>query len=73
MPNVVCMNLQDAQNAIQDAGVFFSRSDDATGGGRRQIIDSNWVVVDQTPAPGAPVGEAEAVLSAVKIGEPNSC
>ncbi|MBN0971149.1 MULTISPECIES: PASTA domain-containing protein [unclassified Gordonia (in: high G+C Gram-positive bacteria)] len=73
MPNVVCMSLQDAQNAIQSAGVFFSRSEDATGRGRSQLVDSNWIVVSQTPTPGTPFSEGEAVLSAVKIGEPNPC
>ncbi|MFW0783611.1 PASTA domain-containing protein [Gordonia sp. CPCC 206044] len=73
MPDVVCLNLQDAQNKIQDAGVFFSRSADATGQGRSQILDRNWVVVAQTPQPGTPFGEGDAVLSAVKIGEPSPC
>ena len=73
MPAVTCMNLQVAQDTIQAAGVFFSRSEDATGQGRNQVLDSNWIVVAQTPAPGTPVGELEAVLSAVKIGEPNPC
>ena len=50
MPNLICMNLQDAQNEIQDHGVFFSGSVDATGEGRRQTIDSNWVVVGQSPS-----------------------
>lgn len=73
MPPVVCMNLQAAQNLIQDAGVFFSRSDDATGAGRAQINDSNWIVVDQTPGVGVPIEEGDAVLSVVKIDEPNNC
>jgi len=73
MPSVLCMNLQDAQNKIQDAGVFYSRSKDATGKGRHQILDRNWVVVAQSPAPGTPIGEGDAVLSVVKNGEPNSC
>ncbi|MFZ2176815.1 MAG: PASTA domain-containing protein [Rhodococcus sp. (in: high G+C Gram-positive bacteria)] len=73
MPNVVCMNLQSAQNAIQAAGVFFSRSEDATGAGRRQVLDSNWIVVGQTPPAGMPISEGDAVLSVVKIGEPNNC
>ncbi|ROZ85480.1 PASTA domain-containing protein [Gordonia sp. OPL2] len=73
MPDVVCMNLQAAQNRIQDAGVFFSRSTDASGQGRSQILDSNWIVVAQTPDPGTPITEGDAVLSAVKIGEPSPC
>lgn len=74
MPAVVCMNLQDAQDLIQTVGVFYSRSVDATGEGRNQIIDSNWQVVAQTPDVGTPFGEGDAVLSVVKIGEqPNPC
>lgn len=73
MPNVVCMDLQQAQDTIQAAGVFFSRSEDATGEGRMQVMDRNWIVVAQTPAPGTPIGEGEAVLSVVKDDEPNDC
>lgn len=73
MPSVTCMNLQDAQDLIQAAGVFFSRSVDATGADRMQVLDRNWVVVSQTPASGEPIGEGEAVLSVVKIGEPGDC
>jgi beta-lactam-binding protein with PASTA domain len=67
------MNLQDAQDLIQESGVFFSRSEDASGEGRSQMVDSNWVVVSQTPEPGATITEGEAVLSVVKIGEPSGC
>ena len=73
MPDVVCMDLQAAQNEIQDHGVFFSKSEDASGKGRRQLWDRNWVVVEQSPAPGEPIGEREAVLSVVKDGEESSC
>lgn len=73
MPAVICMNLQAAQDLIQTAGVFYSRSADATGQGRRQVVDRNWVVVAQTPAPGALIGEGDAVLSVVKVGEPTDC
>ena len=73
MPDVVCLNLQEAQDVIQEAGVFFSRSFDATGKGRRQIIDSNWVVVSQEPQPGSSIGEGDAKLGAVKYGEDRSC
>jgi hypothetical protein len=74
MPSVVCMNLQDAQNEIQDHGVFGSRSEDATGQGRRQILDRNWQVVAQQPDAGTAIGEFDATLFAVKYGEqPNPC
>jgi hypothetical protein len=69
MPNVVCMNLQEAQDEIQDHGVFLSRSVDLTGQNRSQLIDSNWIVLEQTPAPGTKVAEGEAVLGVVKIDE----
>lgn len=73
MPAVVCMNLQAAQNLIQENGVFFSRSKDASGEDRMQLNDSNWVVVSQTPEAGASITEGDAVLSVVKIGEPSGC
>lgn len=74
MPNVVCMNLQDAQDRIQaETPVFYSSSFDATGQDRSQIVDSNWIVVSQTPEPGTPIGEGDANLGAVKYGEPNPC
>jgi hypothetical protein len=73
MPDVMCMNLQAAQNLIQENGVFFSRSDDASGEGRMQVVDSNWIVVSQTPEAGATITEGEAVLSVVKIDEPSDC
>lgn len=74
MPEVVCLDLQSAQDLIQKrAGVFLSLSEDATGAGRQQIIDRNWVVVAQRPAAGTPIGEGDAVLSVVKQTEDHSC
>lgn len=73
MPDVVCMGLQDAQDEIQDRGVFFSKSEDATGDGRRQLWDRNWIVVAQDPEPGVSIGENEAVLYVVKKNEDNDC
>ena len=73
MPDVVCMGLQAAQDEIQDHGVFFSKSVDATGKGRRQLWDRNWIVVAQEPAAGEKIGEFEAVLSVVKTNEDNPC
>lgn len=75
MPSVVCMNLQEAQDEIQDHGVFFSHSEDATGDDRWQINDSNWLVVAQDPEAGAPIGEGDATLFVVKYDDdyPNPC
>jgi beta-lactam-binding protein with PASTA domain len=69
MPYVVGMNLQDAQDVIQSAGVFYSRSFDCTGRDRNQIVDSGWLVVAQTPGAGSAIGEGDAVLGVVKYGE----
>jgi len=54
MPNLICVDLQKAQDTLQElTGEFFaSDSKDASGEGRMQINDSNWVVVDQQPDPG---------------------
>ena len=73
MPDVMCMNLQQAQDTIQESGVWLSLSEDATGQGRMQLLDSNWQVVGQNPAPGTLIGEGDAVLSVVKYGEPSPC
>jgi hypothetical protein len=73
MPDVLCLDLQEAQDTIQETGIFYSRSVDATGAGRRQVWDRNWVVVEQSPAAGETIGEGEAVLSVVKDDEPSGC
>ena len=69
MPNVVCLDLQAAQDLIQDQGVFLSKSVDASGQGRRQIIDSKWVVVAQNIQVGAPIDEGKVILSVLKEDE----
>ncbi len=69
MPDLICRGLQAAQDEIQDHGVFGSKSKDATGRGRRQIWDRNWVVVAQDPEPGEKIGEFEAILYVVKKGD----
>lgn len=56
MPNLIGMDLQGAQDAIQsltDGAVWYSSSTDLTGQGRAQIIDRNWMVCRSTPPPGA--------------------
>lgn len=51
MPNFTGANLQDAQDKVQELGIFLSVSHDLLGS-RNQVIDSNWKVCDQTPAAG---------------------
>jgi hypothetical protein len=72
MPDVVCQNLQDAQDAIQRAGHFFSTSHDETGQGRHQILDRDWVVVSQDPPAGATI-TGDPDLGVVKYGETSTC
>lgn len=67
------MDIQAAQDSIQAAGVFYSTSVDATGRGRAQVWDWNWIVVDQSPRAGATIDEGDAVLSVVKEDEFNGC
>ncbi len=45
----------------------------ASGRGRSQIMDSNWIVVAQEPLPGTPIREGEANLFVLKLDEPHGC
>jgi len=70
MPNVVGMNLQEAQDELQSRGSYILSQDDATGRGRFQMLDSNWQVCSQDQAPGETFDLAELVnLTAVKLSE----
>jgi len=56
MPNLIGMDLQGVQDAIQSVtggAVWFSSSTDLTGQGRAQLSDRNWQVCSSTPPPGA--------------------
>lgn len=71
VPNVVCLDLQKAQDTLQAAGFFVLWSEDATGQGRQQLVDRNWVVVSQSAAAGStPDPKTKITLEAVKLGEP---
>jgi hypothetical protein len=74
VPNVVCMDLQEAQDTLQSAGFYTMTSRDASGRGRRQVVDRDWTVTGQTPSPGGTYRKTtEMVLRAVKDGEPSPC
>ena len=67
MPNLIGMDLQGAQDAIQSltrGAVWFSGSTDLTGKGRAQIIDRNWQVCTSTPSAGATI----TTTSTIKFG-----
>jgi PASTA domain len=71
VPNVVCKDLQAAQDTLQAAGFYNLGSQDGSGQGRAQLIDRNWVVIRQSVATGSKPGPtARIVLTAVKYGEP---
>jgi beta-lactam-binding protein with PASTA domain len=71
IPNVVCMDLQAAQDAMQSAGFLNLGSTDGAGQGRVQILDRDWVVIGQSPAARTkPPLLTRVVLTVVKYGEP---
>jgi hypothetical protein len=68
VPNVVGKDLQSAQEELFPP--LRSTSIDATGRGRVQLLDSNWVVVRQEPAAGTTVPVfTDIKLFVVKRGE----
>lgn len=73
VPNVVCRDLQTAQDTLRDAGYYVLTSKDGTGHGRHQILDRNWVVIAQSAAAGTrPRLSTRITLTAVKFGEPTT-
>jgi hypothetical protein len=73
MPNLVGLNLQNAQDQIQSLtnyGIAVTTSHDATGAGRHQVFDRNWKVCSQNIAPGSMVDRHTRIdFGAVKLGE----
>ena len=73
MPNLVGHGLQDAQDTIQaltDDRIFVTKSHDATGAGRHQILDRDWKVCDQDVRPGATITVGTTIdFGAVKLSE----
>lgn len=74
MPLIPCgTDLQTAQDLVQDAGVFFSTSIDATGENRFQMVDRNWTVVLAEPAPGTPIADYDPTFYVLKDSEFPGC
>jgi hypothetical protein len=68
VPNVVGMDLQSAQELLFPR--LRTTSEDATGQGRRQFVDRNWVVVRMDPPAGTLVPRfTDITLYVVKPGE----
>jgi beta-lactam-binding protein with PASTA domain len=71
VPNVVCAELQAAQDALRASGFLLITSTDGTGQGRLAVLDRNWVVIGQSAAPGTKPGLTTHIeLTIVKYGEP---
>jgi ABC-type glycerol-3-phosphate transport system substrate-binding protein len=66
LPDFVGMDLQDAQDSAQAAGFYNLRDKDASGQGRFQILDHDWKVCSQEPAPGSHGLEITVTMYAVK-------
>lgn len=70
MPRLVGHNLQASQDELQSRGSFLLSQIDATGAGRRPIVDDNWKVCSQKPKAGVRVPIIQVVtLKAVKLTE----
>jgi hypothetical protein len=70
VPNVVCAELQAAQDALRSAGFLLITSKDGTGQGRAALVDRNWVVLAQSSPAGSKPGLTTHIeLTVVKYGE----
>jgi len=70
MPEVVGMNLQDAQDLLQSRGSYLLDQADATSQDRFQLLDAQWQVCHQLPAAGSHVLKTRIVrLDVVKLDE----
>lgn len=69
LPNLVGQGLVGAQNSAKAAGFTNLTSHDALSSGRVQIIDSNWKVCTQSPAPGPSPVSTTVDFGVVKTDE----
>lgn len=73
MPNLVGSSLQAAQDSIQKLtsnAIVVTRSHDATGASRSQVLDRNWKVCSQNIPAGTPIDPSTKIdFGAVKVDE----
>jgi hypothetical protein len=69
LPDLVGMDLQAEQDEAQAAGFYVLDDQDASGQDRLQVMDRNWTVCSQEPAPGTHPTDTLVTLFAVKDGE----
>jgi hypothetical protein len=73
VPNVLCMDLQLAQDKAQAARLTRVRVEDASGQRRRKVNDQDWVVVDQSPPAGTPAKwGTRLVFRVLAYGDPDA-
>jgi len=70
VPNVVGLDHQAAQNAMQGEGLYNLDEKDCSGQDRLLLFDRNWEVVRTSPAAGSSVSEdTQITICSVKQGE----
>ncbi|MEV6327712.1 hypothetical protein [Streptomyces sp. NPDC051909] len=69
LPSFVGKGLQSAQDEAQSLGFYGLRSHDALGRDRLQVLDRNWKVCSQTPAPGTHPTDVVIDFGTVKLEE----
>jgi beta-lactam-binding protein with PASTA domain len=62
VPDEVGKNHQAAQDDLQAHGLYNLAEEDATGQGRMLVLDRNWKVVSQSPAPGTKVADDATIV-----------
>lgn len=68
IPNVVGMNLQEAQDCLQSYGFWNLDDQPEPGEPRFQVNDSNWTVTSQTPTGTASSSDARVTLHSRRDG-----
>jgi len=66
VPRGVGLDYQSAQDLWRAAGLHVAPAKDATGADRIPVIDSNWVVVSQSPEAGSVVDQGSFITATVK-------
>jgi beta-lactam-binding protein with PASTA domain len=66
VPDAVGMNYQVAQDIWRSAGLAVLPANDALGANRIPVLDSNWVVLAQSPKPGTLVPHSSGITATVK-------
>lgn len=71
VPNVVCHDLQDAQDALRKAGYYVLIAKDGLAQHRYPLVDRDWIVVGQSAEPGSSPKRTSVIqVTVVKYGEP---